>query len=251
MSASIPALRKLTTTETKLFLREPAAAALTLGLPLALLTIFGLIPTMREPSAEFGGTEPFSTLIAPIAVSITITMLAISAFPGFLAGYRDKGMLRRLSVSPVHPVNLLLSQLFVHLMAAVVAIGLVLAAGFLVFDLRLPGNMGGWFLVLVTGMFGLFSIGMLIAAVVPNEKAANGVGMAVLLPMLALGGVWLPVEMFPDFLQRIAEVLPLGAMLAGFRETWAGGAPSAVALISLLAFGVVTTAAAARLFRWE
>lgn len=244
-------LTKMTTVEAKLFLRDPAAPVTVVGIPLALLLVFGLMPGSGKPSAEFGGHAPLPTLIAPMAVAILIAMLAVMMFPAAVATYREKGVLKRLSASPVPPRRLLAAQLLVNLAAAAVAILLVLGVGRIALGMALPENLGGFLLVMVLGALALFSVGTLIAALAPTNRAASGIGAAAFFPMLALGGVWVPKEQLPPVLQHVADVLPLGATINGLREAAAGNSPELLQLGSLVAFAVVCSAIAARTFRWE
>ncbi|WP_328611076.1 ABC transporter permease [Amycolatopsis sp. NBC_00345] len=244
-------LTKMTAVEAKLFLRDPGAPATVIGIPLALILVFGLIPGTKNPSAQFGGQSPLSTLIAPMAVAIVIAMLAVTLFPAALAGYREKGVLKRLSASPVPPARLLAAQLIVNLVAAVVVILLVVGVGRIALGMALPLNPGGFALSVVLGAASLFSVGLLVAAFAPTARAASGIGALVFFPMLALGGVWVPKEQLPVFLQHVADVLPLGATINALRETAAGHAPELLQLGSMAAFTVVCSVLAARFFRWE
>lgn len=244
-------LTKMTAVEAKLFLRDPAAPVTVVGIPLALLLVFGLMPGSSKPSAAFGGHAPLPTLIAPMAVAILIAMLAVMMFPAAVATYREKGMLKRLSASPVPPGRLLAAQLLVNLAAAAVAILLVLGVGRIALGMALPENLGGFLLVMVLGALALFSVGTLIAALAPTNRAASGIGAAAFFPMLALGGVWVPKEQLPPVLQHVADVLPLGATINGLREAAAGNSPELLQLGSLVAIAVVCSAIAARTFRWE
>ncbi|MEV4602610.1 ABC transporter permease [Amycolatopsis sp. NPDC049253] len=241
----------MTAVEAKLFLRDPAAPVTVVGIPLALLLVFGLMPGSSKPSAAFGGHAPLPTLIAPMAVAILIAMLAVMMFPAAVATYREKGVLKRLSASPVPPGRLLAAQLLVNLAAAAVAILLVLGVGRIALGMALPENLGGFLLVMVLGALALFSVGTLIAALAPTNRAASGIGAAAFFPMLALGGVWVPKEQLPPVLQHVADVLPLGATINGLREAAAGNSPELLQLGSLVAFAVVCSAIAARAFRWE
>src|SRR6266496_3040400 len=119
------ALTRMTAVEAKLFLRDPGAPITVLGIPLALLLVFGLMPDANKPSEEFGGHAPLSTVIAPMAVTILLAMLALTLFPTAMATYREKGVLKRLSASPVPPTRLLTAQLAVNLAAAVVVVLLI------------------------------------------------------------------------------------------------------------------------------
>ncbi|WP_284745888.1 ABC transporter permease [Amycolatopsis sp. RTGN1] len=244
-------LTKLTTAEAKVFLRDPGAPAVVVGIPLALLLVFGLMPGANQPDPKYGGHSALATVIAPMAVTILLAMLALTLFPNAMATYREKGLLKRLSASPVPPSRLLTAQLLVNLAAAVVVVLLIVGVGGLVLGIPLPGNPGGFLLSIVLGALALFSVGLLVAALAPTGRAASGIGSALFFPMLALGGVWVPKEQLPVFLQHVADVLPLGATLNALRATWAGDAPELLQLGAMVAFAVVCTTIAVRVFRWE
>ncbi|WP_336161562.1 ABC transporter permease [Amycolatopsis sp. VC5-11] len=244
-------LSKLTVAEAKIFLRDPGAPAAVLGIPLALLLVFGLMPGSREPSAQYGGESPLATVIAPMAVALLLGMLAVYMLPAAMASHREKGVLKRLAASPMPPSRLLAAQLLVNLASAVVAIVLVVGVGTIALGMALPKNPGGFLAVTLLGAVSLFSMGTLLAAFVPSARAANGIGAAVFFPMLALGGVWVPKEQLSPVLQHIADVLPLGATLGSLRDTAAGHAPHLLPMVALAVFAVVCSTLAARFFRWE
>lgn len=244
-------LTKLTAAEAKVFLRDPGAPAVVVGIPLALLLVFGLMPGANEPDPKYGGHSALATVIAPMAVTILLAMLALTLFPNAMATYREKGLLKRLSASPVPPSRLLVAQLLVNLAAAVVVVALIAGVGGVALDIPMPGNPGGFLLSIVLGALALFSVGLLVAALAPTGRAASGFGSALFFPMLALGGVWVPKEQLPVFLQHVADVLPLGATLNALRATWAGDAPELLQLGAMAVFAVVCTTIATRVFRWE
>jgi hypothetical protein len=95
-------LAKLALTEARLFWRDPTGWFFALAFPPLLLVILGSIPAFREPDAELGGLRVID-LYVPILVGFVLAMLAISVLPSYLATYREKGILRRLSVTPVQP----------------------------------------------------------------------------------------------------------------------------------------------------
>src|SRR3546814_11694321 len=74
------ALLQLTTTETKLFFRDPMTWIFALAVPPLLLVIFGAIPPFREPDPELGGLRVID-LYAPILVAVGISILAVYSLP--------------------------------------------------------------------------------------------------------------------------------------------------------------------------
>lgn len=241
-------LTKLTLTEFKLFLRDGTAVAVVLALPLGFLIIFGSMVSGGASSEDPRTVEGF---FSAMAVSLSIGMLALFTLPTYLGTYREKGILRRLSVTPVHPVMVLVAQLVVHLVMALVGVALVLVVGNVALGISVPQNLPGFFVVAFLGVLALFVVGLLIAAVAPSGRAAGSLGSLLFFPLLFFAGVWMPKEQMPDFLARIADFTPLSAMMDAFQRTWAGGAPQTLSLAVLAAITVVAGAAAAKVFRWE
>jgi ABC-2 type transport system permease protein len=244
-------LARLTQTEARLFVRDKAQVFFVLFLPVALVLGFGSTPGTREASEDFGGEVPLDALVAPLAVAVLLAIVAYNVVPTHVVSYREKGVLRRLSASPVQASTLLVAVVAVKVLAALVSLVLLLAVGATVVGLSLP-QASLWF-VLVFGLSvtSLFSLGMLLAARIPTASAATGIGMAMFFPSMFLAGVYVPREHLPDVLGRIGELTPLGAALQAMRDTWIGDAPSLLHVLVLVASTAVLGSLAARTFRWE
>lgn len=245
------AFSSLVRNEGRLVRRDLGALLPPLLLPLVLLAVWSAVPDMRAPSDEYGGLTGLEALIAPIALAIVVATIGLSVVPVTLAGYREKGILRRLAVTPVGPVKLLSAQLVVSvaLAAAGIVLGLTVAAA--VFGVELPRNGGGFALGLLLGTVTMFSIGLLVAALAPTGRAANGIGMALFFAMMILGGFFVPSELLPEWVQTVGSFTPAGALLEILRGTWAGAAAAPLQLAVLAGYAVVSGGLAARFFRWS
>jgi ABC-2 type transport system permease protein len=244
-------LAKLTYTEAKIFLREPANLIFVLGLPIALLVVLGNLPGFRETHEEFGGQSVITSHLPAVMVLLALAVLACGALPAYLATYREKGIFRRLSTTPVSPAQLLTAHLITHVAMAFVAVVLLLVAGSLAVGVRLPGQVPGFAAVLVLGMASLLAIGLLIGALAPSGAAATAIGNVVLFPLLFLGGMWIPRELMPDALRSASDFSPMGALVAALRETWVGNAPGLLHIAVMAGYALAAGALAARTFRWE
>ncbi|MDH2425523.1 ABC transporter permease [Sphaerisporangium sp. TRM90804] len=244
--------RKLTLMEFKLYLREPAALFFTILLPVGLLLILGsAIPGFQEPDPARGGERVVDSHLPAMMILLSVGTSAFSAIPAALATYRERGILRRLSATPLSPVRLLAAQLLVNLTTAVVAVVVTIGLGNLVLGTRVPER-PVWFAVAFTlGVCALFVLGLCVAAVVPNSRVAGGIGAAVLFPLLFFAGMWLPRELMPEALRTVSDFTPTGAFGQAMRDAWLGGTPQVLHLAVLVAWTAVAALVAARLFRWE
>jgi ABC-2 type transport system permease protein len=244
------ALLQMIWMETKLFLREPATLAFSVLLPIGLMLVFGL-GFRGEPAPVGNGQHDAPTFLPALSLMISVGMLGFFALPSVLGSYREKGILRRLSTTPVPPAALLVAQLVVQLAVALVAVVALVLVGHLVVGLPLPQNVPGFVAAVVLGLAGLFAVGLVVAALSPNARVAGSVGPLLFFPMLFLAGVWLPRDRMPDTLATIGAYSPLGALIDTVGAAWAGAAPAAGQVVAMAALAVVLGAVAARTFRWE
>jgi hypothetical protein len=144
----VPASAALLKSEARLFGREPGSLFWIVVFPTVLLTILGLIPSFREADASIGGRRVID-LYVPVAVLLAIIMAGLQAMPPILTGYRERGILRRMSTTPVRPASLLTAQIVLHGAAALCSAVLAMAVGRVAFGVALPEQLFGYALALV------------------------------------------------------------------------------------------------------
>lgn len=245
-SASAAVLR----TEARLFLREPGSLFWILLFPTLLMSILGLIPSFREASDDIGGRRVID-LYVPIAVLLAMIMAGLQAMPPILTGYRERGILRRMSTTPVRPSALLTAQLVLHGAAAVASAVLALTVSRIAFGVPLPGQPAGYVLAMLLATACLLALGATVCAVSRTQKIATAVGSVIFFPSMFTAGVWLPVQSMPDMLRRVVEFTPLGAASQALDRAAAGGWPGWADLGITVLWTALLTAAAVRWFRWE
>jgi ABC-2 type transport system permease protein len=241
-------MRSLLVTETKLLFREPVYWIVVIALPSLILVIFGSLFGTSERDPALGGLR-FVDVFVPSLVVITLATLGIQTLPIRLATYREKGVLRRLSTTPAHPLWLLLAQLTVYAATAVVALVLLIVVANVLFGVPLPQEPLPYVAAFLVGMTSLFAIGLLLSAVAPSSRVATAVAIPLFFVVMLLGGVYVPRAYLPDVMIEIGDLTPPGVQ--GLQDAWLGTAPELVPLLvmSLLTLGL--GAAAVRLFRWE
>lgn len=245
------ALAKMTKVEAKVFVREPMAFFWGLVFPTLLLLALGLFfPGFRDPSPDLGGRRLID-LYAPIVLGLALATVAFTMLPAILATYRERGVLRRLSTTPVHPSRLVIAQLLVQVAVTVIAASIAVVVGIVVLDIPAPANPFGFSLAFLLAAASMLALGSLIGAVVPTASAGQGLGLAVYFPMLFFAGVYFPRDVMPDGLRRVSDLTPSGAAVQALQDTWLGRAPTTSSLLVMAAFAVGAALLATWLFRWE
>jgi len=244
-------LLKMTWMEVKLFLREPVGAFFTLAFPLMMLFLFGSIYG-NTPTPMFGGYGTIDISV-PAYTAMIIATSGLMSVTITMAAYRENGVLRRLRTTPISPLIILAAQVIVVFVMTSLGMALLVTAGKLVYHMRFDGSawsvLGGF----VLASLSFFSLGFILAGLMPNARTAQIVGMVMLYPMLFLSGAGFPSELLPEAIKKISTFLPLTYVVNLLRGLWIGEAwgkhlLDVGVLAGMLVLGIVISA---KTFRWE
>jgi ABC-2 type transport system permease protein len=245
-------LWRLTWLEIKIFLREPLGVVGTVALP---VVIFFALTRLRVPQGR--GAEAdlprFVSVDLPIFASLLLATSAVLSLIAIIAIYREGGILKRLRATPLRPSTILTAHVMVKLLFTALALGAMSLAGRPFYPVGGNISLVSFVFALLFSTVSIVSVGFLIASLVPTARFAQPIGTAILYPMLAVSGLFVPVASLPPILRAIAYVLPHTYAVSLLRGIWHGegwsGHLSDVAALSLLFLAF--TAISARVFRWE
>jgi ABC-2 type transport system permease protein len=246
VSASAAVLK----TEAKLFLREPGTLFWVLAFPTLLLLGFGLIPKYREVDPSLGGNRIIDFYV-PSVVLVALITASLQSMPSALTSYRERGILRRMRATPARPTNLLAAQIVLHAAAAVVGAALCVAIGRIVYGVELPQQPLAYVVALVLAALAGLAMGAVITAVSRTAKAAQAIGLSVFFPAMFTAGIYVPIQVLPDTLRQVIELVPFGAAAQALNQAADGDWSSWTHLAVLVSWTVVLMVIAVRRFRWE
>jgi ABC-2 type transport system permease protein len=243
------AFGKVVHNEVRLALRRPVGL---LGglIPIVLLIIFDKLPTFHTAQAALGGNSAFDLYI-PVLIVFSIAMTGVMGLPMPLASYRELGILRRLSTTPVSPTWVLAAQGLVQLCTAGASIIVVVLLATTALHGPVPKSVAGVLLAILLTVAAVFGLGLLIAALAPTSGAANVIGRVAFFPLIFFAGLWLPRPLMPPGLLEISNYSPLGAAVNALQASFLQGFPPVTPLLVLAGYAVVLGVLARRFFRWE
>jgi len=241
---------KLTWLETKIFMREPMGFVGALVMPLVVFIILGRAFGISKPVA---GPKVDVSFNVAILAAILIAISAVQSLVAIISIYREGGILKRLRATPLSPVTIMGAQVAVKLVFTVVSLALLMLAGRRLFPGVMHVNVFSFTGAVVLGTFSILSLGFVLASLVPTARFAQPISAAVLYPMLALSGLFYPVDRFPRALRELAYLLPTTHAVALLQGVWDGSGWGAhwVNVAALLALFAAYTALSTRVFRWE
>ncbi len=241
---------KLTWVETKVFMREPMGVAGSLGFPVIIFIVLGRSLGSGRLDASSADQAPFNV---PILAALFIAVGAVLSLVAIISIYREGGILKRLRATPLSPVTILSAHVFVKLVFTVVGLGLLVLAGRRFFPGVMDVHLPSFTAALLLSTLSILSIGFVIASLVPTARFAQPIGAALLYPMIAVSGLFFPLEQLPSPLQIVAYGLPTTHAVSLMQGIWDGsgwGAHWGNVAALILVFGVCT-GLSTKVFRWE
>lgn len=195
----------------------------------------------------------FSQAIPGTMVMFTLLIL-LSSGAVMLVVERREGLLRRLAAAPMTREAIVLGKWGGRMILAAVQVGFAMLLGTLLFKMDWGPSLG-MVLVLMLVYAGFNAVlGILLGSIAKTEGQAVGIGVLSANVLAALGGCWWPIEVTPDWMQRLALFLPTGVAMDAMHKLVNFQLPAAAAIphVAVLAVaGLIVGAIAAKVFRFQ
>jgi ABC-2 type transport system permease protein len=213
--------------------------------------LFLLLSTVY--SGEYRG-RPLTDYLVPSLITYGVANTAFGGLAIILVLRRELGILKRLRATPLPAPTYLAATLCSILLVFVLQAAAIMALGRVLYEWHLPTQWPSLFAAFLLGALCFAGMGFGAASLIRSAEGASAVVNVITLPMAFLSGGFGPTRDFPEFLQAIADVLPLTYLVdivqgVVYDEQPIWEQPVAVAV--LLAWGVAGTLIAARFFAWE
>jgi ABC-2 type transport system permease protein len=246
------ALLKLTWLETKIFVREPMGVFGTIGIPVIVFVVASRLvgPRVARAAIQPGGAV---SAVLPVLASILMALSAISSLVTIISIYREGGILKRLRATPLSPMVILSAHVLVKLLFTLITLAIMVLLGRRYFPPGAPVPLFSYAVALTFTTWAILSVGFLIASIVPTARFAQPLAAVILYPMVALSGLFFPIDVLPQTLRLLARAMPLAYAVSLLDGIWRGEGWSAHLgdVAALTFFFVVFTAISTRMFRWE
>lgn len=239
--------------EIKLLLREPLTLVFSLALPLIVLLIlggvFGNTPSIPGEEIVYRGVGPMSYYV-PAYLALVIASVCVISIPTHLAGYRERGVLKRYRSASLSVWVIAGSELIVAAALSAASSAVLLVAARIVYDFDAPASLPGVLGVFVVLTIGFTGIGLLLGGLLPTARAAQALGLVIWFVMLMVGGAGPPREVLSGSMEFVSDATPLWYAVQMMHGPWLELDPGG-SWWAFVAVSVASTALAIRFFRWE
>ncbi len=239
-------LANLTWIELKLFLREPFAVIFTFAFPLITLVVISGVFEADDPAIR--GATPSDYYLASY-IGVVIGAVGLIATSVHVAAYAERGILRRFHASSIPVWMVLGAQLIVGIIMAIVGSAVLIVAGGLIYDASFAEQPLDALVAFVVSVISFLALGLAIALVARNARAAQAIGMMLFFPMFLLSGAGPPQSVMSGAMETVSDILPLTFVVSALQDPWLGLGSDTTSLLLLAAIAVVSLLVAVRTMR--
>jgi ABC-2 type transport system permease protein len=242
---------KLSSVQTKLYLREPMSVFFTLAFGPIMLVMMGVI-FGSLPRTELNGLSQMD-LSVPGYIGMIVGITGLTAVPIGAAQRRESGALRRFSATPLRPLTYFLSDILAPFLVTLLGALILALMGLLIYKVQFRGSWLRLFGAVCLSALAFFALGYALAGLVRSARATIVLANVLIIPLVTFSGAMVPLEVMPASVAKIANFLPLKHVVALMRGLWIGEAWGAHLLEVGVLVGilVVGTAVIALTFKWE
>lgn len=203
-------------TNLRLVYRNVAGIFWTIVMPAFIYVALSVLPIGKA----LGGTVDYSNYVLPGIIAMVIMQGGIYGLAYWMIDLKSRGVIKRLLVTPINRVELVLSLLCSRVLVILVQVLVLTLVGVIFFDASFAGNALAVLTFSLLGGFIFLLAGLFIATLADSYEAAAPITTAVGLPLTFLGNLFYPVDALPGMLQTVAKLLPITYLADGLRQVY-------------------------------
>jgi ABC-2 type transport system permease protein len=249
--------RRLVLTEGKVWVRGSDILWVLVFPTVLILGQAAIAPELREIATgdTWAGTPFYGVtvinVVLPAMLALPIAITALTIMPASFGAFREKGVLKRFSATPMRPQSLFAAHFIINVTMSLGGALIAVIVTSALFRVVKPNNIAMVVLGFVLGMAALMALGSLISARVSRASAGTAIGNIIFFPLLLTGGVFTVLEP-GTVLYQIARVTPLGACSQVMSYGWFGGSTFPwIQIVAMIVWAAVLTPLAVKLFKWQ
>ncbi|SEN91596.1 ABC-2 type transport system permease protein [Amphibacillus marinus] len=189
------------------------------------------IEIVEEYVAVDDGYDAISHIIPGYTVMFTFYIM-ISMAISFVKDL-NSGLVARLTSTPLTKYQYLIGKWVPYILIVLAQITALLTFGYFVYNVNLGNLLAITVLAIALAMI-TTSWGMTLSVLTKNENMGIGITQIIALGGAMIGGLWMPTEFLPRFIQRLGLFLPQYWAQDGFLEIMIYGGNLADVLLNIL-----------------
>ncbi|MGA2478539.1 MAG: ABC transporter permease [Spirochaetia bacterium] len=178
-----------------------------------------------RPRVLFNPELRSANFLVPGLIMLILILTAVMSTAISIVREKERGTMEQITVSPVHPLELIIGKTVPYLLIGLVAAAAILAASRFLFGVTVQGSWLDLAVVTLLFLIGGLGLGVLLSTVAESQQVALLLSvMLTVLPAFILSGFVFPFHNMPPIIQAVSYILPGRYYLAALRAIMVKGA---------------------------
>jgi ABC-2 type transport system permease protein len=188
-------------------------------------------------------------------MALMFLLFSVNGIAGSLLAEKKSGTLKRILVSPIKPIEILLGKMSFCIILGIIQLSIMFIFGFFVFKLDIFRDVFSLMSVIIATSLACSSLGIFLATICKTERQVDSLSTLIVLSMSALGGSFVPSFIMPEAIKAIGKFTLNHWAMKAFTDIFWREMPFMEILPSILvlfAIFIVFSAISLQLFkRWD
>ena len=194
----------------------------------------------------------FIDFFLPGVIGMTAMTTSIFTSVSISARFKQNGIFHKLATTPLKRYEWILSRTIYNVLISYLGMTVMMILGVAIFGMKITLDAVSLLMVAMASLM-FTGLGMIIARFVKDPDGADAAANVITFPMMFLSGTFFQLSQMPQFLQTIAQVLPLTYVSEGLRAAMIFGQTEQAivntALVTILGIGFIVVGSL--ITKWE
>lgn len=199
-------------------------------------------------------SQGYLDFLLPGIMAFMLMNLSIAGSGFNVVEFRRRGILKRLFVTPIKPIDFVSAIVVARMIIVLGQLTAIFGFALFILDANIVGSILYLYLVIMLGILMFLTLGFSIGSLAKTQETVGILASIFIYPQLVMSGVFFPLETLPEYIQPVAQVLPLTLVADAMRSIASDGLTLFQVHLDLLGMGVwiiIGTLISTKLFVWK
>ena len=163
-------------------------------------------------------TLSYIDFLLPGIMAFMLMNLSIAGSGFNVVEFRRRGILKRLFVTPIKPIDFVLSIVIARMVIVLGQLSIIFGFALAILDANIVGSVVSLYFVIMLSVLMFLTLGFSIGSLAKTQESVGVLATIFIYPQLVLSGIFFPIETLPEYIHPFAELLPLSLVADAMRS---------------------------------
>ena len=163
-------------------------------------------------------TLSYIDFLLPGIMAFMLMNLSIAGSGFNVVEFRRRGILKRLFVTPIKPIDFVLAIVIARMVIVLGQLSIIFGFALAILDANIVGSVVSLYFVIMLSVLLFLTLGFSIGSLAKTQESVGVLATIFIYPQLVLSGIFFPIETLPEYIHPFAELLPLSLVADAMRS---------------------------------